>query len=104
MTQGIFQKLLLLFQNACHELDLQYAHLQGSLNGGPMFAMYCNTFADVAKTREELQSAEEEKDTLQQVLTYCSMVHANCDQELRGIVELFEATSEKVQMLVWHIY
>ena len=62
-----------------------------------MFAMYCDTLADVAKTREELQSAEEEKDTLQQVLTYMyfSMVHANSDQELWGIVELFQATESK---------
>lgn len=83
------------------ELDLQYAHLQqGSLNGGPMFAKHCGTFADVAKTREELQSAEEEKDALQQVLTYYSTVHANSDQELQGIVELFQAASERVQMLV----
>ena len=52
------------------------------------------------KTREDLGQAEEERDALQQVLTYCSIVYANSDQDLERISELCSASKKKVESLV----
>ena len=74
IIQEIFQKLLSFYQSACHELNLKLAHLQtGSLNSGPEFDMYLKTIKEVEKTREELEYAKQERDALQQGVTYCSL-------------------------------
>eukprot|EP00731_Ephydatia_muelleri_P005301 Em0002g1477a len=52
-------------------MELTLAHLQtGSLNSGSEFDMYSKTIQEVEKMREELEYAEQERDTLQQVVTY----------------------------------
>ena len=52
-------------------MEQTLAHLQtGSLNSGPEFDMYSKTIQEVEKMREELEYAEQERDTLQQVVTY----------------------------------
>ena len=69
ITQGISLKLLFFFYQSAMELTL--AHLQtGSLNSGSEFDMYSKTIQEVEKMRGELEYAEQERDTLQQVVTY----------------------------------
>eukprot|EP00731_Ephydatia_muelleri_P010723 Em0005g1309a len=101
ITQGIFQKLLSFFEDACHRLDLQLAHLQqDGLYSTTVLDMHSKTLQELVKTREDLELAEQERDTVQQILTHSSMMYANSDEELESLKEFCRQSNENVQTLV----
>ncbi|KAL5484078.1 hypothetical protein EMCRGX_G020519 [Ephydatia muelleri] len=101
LTEGIFQKLLSFFEDACHRLDLQLAHLQqDGLYSTAVLDMHSKTLQELVKTRDDLELAEQERDTVQQILTHSSMMYANSDEELESLKEFCHQNNESVQTLV----
>ena len=101
ITQGIFQKLLSFFEDACHRLDLQLAHLQqDGQYSTTVLDMHSMTLQELVKTREDLELAEQERDTVQQILTHSSMMYANLDEELESLKEFCRQCNNNVQTLV----
>ena len=49
--------------------------------------MHSKTLQELVKTREDLELAEQERDTVQQILTHSSMMYANSDEELESLRE-----------------
>ena len=101
ITQRIFQKLFEVFEGACHNLDLLLAfHRQGDLNSGPEFEKYCKVLKEISTISQELELAEQERDTLEQLVTYCSIAYINSTCELEGLKELSGISNDRVQRLV----
>ena len=101
ITQGIFQKLFELFEEACHNLDLQLAlHRQGYTNCGPEFEKYCKVLKEISTVRHDLELAEQERDTLEQLVTYCSLTYTDSTRELKGLTELSGISNDRVEGLV----
>eukprot|EP00731_Ephydatia_muelleri_P024217 Em0016g488a len=98
ITQGI---LLSFFEDACHKLDLQLAHLQqDGLYSTAVLDMHSKTLQELVKTRDDLELAEQERDTVQQILTHSSMMYAKSDEELESLKEFCHQNNESVQTLV----
>ena len=65
------------------------------------FDMYLKTIKEVEKTREELEYAKQERDALQQGVTYCSLYLPTLIKTFRGLWSyVVHASSERVQSLV----
>ena len=74
ITRGIFQKFFELFEEACHKLA---HHKQGYTTCGPEFEKYCKVLKEISTVRHDLELAiaEQERDTLEQLVTYCSLMY-----------------------------
>ena len=93
--------MLSFFKDVCHRLDLQLAHLQqDGLYSTTVLDMHSKTLQELVKTGEDLELAEQERDTVQQILTHSSMMYANSDEELESLKELCRQSNENVQTLV----
>eukprot|EP00731_Ephydatia_muelleri_P010733 Em0005g1319a len=98
---GDFPEIAFIFEDACHRLDLQLAHLQqDGLYSTTVLDMHSKTLQELVKTREDLELAEQERDTVQQILTHSSMMYANSDEELESLKEFCRQSNENVQTLV----
>ena len=62
--------------------------------------MHSKTLQELVKTKEDLELAEQERDTVQQILTHSSMMYANSDEELESLKEFCRQSNENVQTLV----
>ena len=62
--------------------------------------MHSMTLQELVKTREDLELAEQERDTVQQILTHSSMMYANSDEELESLKEFCHQSNKNVQTLV----
>ena len=93
--------MLSYFEDACHRLDLQLAHLQqDGLSSTTVLDMHSKTLQELVKTREDLELAEQERETVQQMLTHSSMTDANLDEELESLKEFCRQSNKNVQTLV----
>ena len=59
MTQGIFQKIFTLLEEACHELDLKLASHHSSDEHHGSYAVYAVALQELNKTRAELDVARQ---------------------------------------------
>ena len=101
MTQGIFQKIFALFQEACHELDLKLAmHWRENPINSSEYEGYCSMLRDLSTATIELESLLQEEETIQQVATYYSVVDGSNPLLARGLLELSSTCHTNVEVLV----
>ena len=62
--------------------------------------MHYKTLQKLVKLREDLELAEQERDTVQQILTHRSMMYANSDKDLESLKEFCHQSNKNVQTLV----
>ena len=62
--------------------------------------MHSKTLQKLVKLREDLELAEQERDTVQQILTHRSMMYANSDKDLESLKEFCRQSNKNVQTLV----
>ena len=82
ITQGLFTKLYLLFENACHQLDAKLAlGYQGNCdNMSSNFVEYIKASHDLNKAKDDYEKATEMLTQLQQNTTYFSIVVGQSNQ------------------------
>ena len=101
VTQGIFQKIFALFQDACHELDLKLAvHCRGNQLNSSEYEGYCSLLRDLSTATNELERLLQEEETIQQVATYYSVVDGTNPSLAKGLLELSSTCHTNVEVLV----
>ena len=69
ITLGIFMRLFVLLENACHDLDLR-AHMQGTGDHGPSYQRYADALQQLTQRKDEELSFRNGLQVLQQLLTH----------------------------------
>ena len=55
---------------------------------------------EISTVRHDLELAEQERDTLEQLVTYCSLTYTDSTRELKGLTELSQISNDRVEGLV----
>ncbi|KAL5517678.1 hypothetical protein EMCRGX_G003271 [Ephydatia muelleri] len=99
ITQGLFTKLYLLFENACHQLDAKLAlGYQGNCdNMSSNFVAYIKASHDLNKAKDDFEKATEMLTQLQQNTTYFSIVIGQANPIVQSLQELSKQSMVEVQ-------
>lgn len=54
---------------------------------------------EISTVRHDLELAEQERDTLEQLVTYCSLTYTDSTRELKGLTELSGISNDRVEGL-----
>ena len=101
MTQGIFQKLFTLFEEACHQLDLKLAmHWKENSISSSEYEAYSSMLTNLSTAKSELECLVQEEEMIQQVATYYSIVDGSNELLAKGILELSSNCHTQVKVLV----
>ena len=65
MTQGIFQKIFTLLEEACHQLDLKLAVHHSSDKQLGSYSLYADALQELTKTRADLATAKQSSANLE---------------------------------------
>ena len=106
LSLGIFNRLFTLLENACQELDLEYASQGGTVTtGGTSFQQYAKMLEELSHLKEQSVIKQQEKMLCSQLMSYLlvtvpspeqSPTIANVRQEL-GKIE--KQNSELVKLI-----
>ena len=97
ITQGIFQKLFGLLEEACHELDLKLASCHHSIEHHGSFTPYTVALQDLNKTKADLDVAQQ---SAEQIMVYSSVVLDKENPLVQGLLKQCDETRKNVQELV----
>ena len=102
ITQGLFTKLYVLFENACHQLDAKLAlDYQGNCdNMSSNFVQYIKASQDLNKAKDDFEKATEMLTQLQQNTTYFSIVIGQSNPIVQSLQELSKQTKVEVKQAV----
>ena len=102
ITQGLFTKLYLLFENACHQLDAKLAlGYQGNCdNMSSNFVEYTKASHDLNKAKDDYEKATEMLTQLQQNATYFFIVVGQSNPIVQSLQELSKQTIVEVRQAV----
>ena len=101
ITLGIFLRLFVLLENACHELDLT-AHMQGTEDCGPSFQRFATALDRLTELKDERLALKDTKEQLEQLLTHglaTGVLTASTPLLLQALQDL-QATNSRLQQLV----
>ena len=100
ITQGIFQKLFGLLEEACHELDLKLASCHHSSEHHGSFTPYTVALQDLNKTKADLDVAQQSANILEQLMVYSSVVLGKENPLVQGLLKQCDESRKNVQELV----
>ena len=100
VTQGIFQKLFGLLEEACHELDLKLAcHFTSEIQHGS-YSEYVHKLRELTKTKAALDTAKQTVSNLDQLVVYFSITFGQTNPLLQGLLPHRAESRRKVEKLV----
>ena len=101
ITLGIFLRLFVLLENACHELDLT-AHMQGTEDCGPSYRRFAAALEQLTKLKDEQLALKSTKQQLEQLLTHglAIGVFTTSTLLLQQALKDLQATKTRLQQLV----
>ena len=98
MTQGIFQKIFTLLEEACHELDLKLASHHSSDEHHGSYAVYAVVLQELNTTRAELDVTRQSASNLEQLVVYLSVTFGQSNPLLlEGLLDLSAEGRKHVQ-------
>lgn len=118
ITQGIFQKIFSLLEEACHELDLKLAcHFSSSIQHGS-YSEYVRKMRELTSTRAALDTAKQAVSGVEQLVVYLSitldqtnpllqgMLHhqAECRKEVEKLVSFYSQYPRTELIMQLHVY
>ena len=100
ITQGIFQKIFGLLEEACHELDLKLAcHFSSQAHHGS-YSVYVDKLRDIAKTKADLDTARQTLAESEQIVVYLSITLDPTNPVLQRILRYRAERRKEVETLV----
>ena len=100
ITQGIFQKIFTLLEEACHELDIKLAcHFSAQTQHGS-YSAYVGTLRELLKTRADLDLAKQTVSSADQTVVYLSITLDQTNPLLQGLLNHQAECRKEVETLV----
>ena len=101
ITLGIFLRLFVLLENACHELDLT-AHMQGTDDCGPSYQRFSAALQRLTELKDEQLALNDTKQQLEQLLTHGLAIEVLTvsTPQLQQALQALQATNTRLQQLV----
>ena len=100
ITQGIFQKLFTLLEEACHELDLKLScHFSSQTQHGS-YSLYVDKLRDLTKTKAQLETAKQIVTNLEQLVVYLSITLDQTNPLLQGFLHHQAESRKEIEKLV----
>ena len=100
ITQGIFQKIFSLLEEACHELDLKLAcHFSTHIQHGS-YSEYVHKLRELTSTRAALDTAKQAVSDVEQIVVYMSITLDQTNPLLQRMLSHRAESRKEVEKLV----
>ena len=103
ITLGVFHRLFTLFEDECHQLDLELAELTNPQAGDrPAYCSHSNTVREERKLLDAKALLEDEIKWLEQTTSYLTLNSTNpsSDPALLAVLKVLKTKKEKVNDIV----
>ena len=104
ITLGVFHKMFELFEQECHNLDLQFAMQGAQEHTSTKFSEYSSALQKLFKSREQLHSAKDEATMMEQCATYSAVVVRSSDPVVCHLMQQAESARKSVTQLVCYTH